>query len=285
MRLRILVARPIARGRNRLIVGPSSAWTALTYRSSPTSSWLCSAFATADSSSLLQSCATARGVMSQDSSRLLHRLSADVVAHEPGLARRRPHVLGLSAHDRRRSGRPAEPGDASAPEQASRLPRPRGPTPPPPSRLRRGFRLGLIVLSFALSLLLVLIRRLSSSSSSSSGVEGLLARRAGSDAHGRVDGLSVRRRLLCQPSERPGSRRRPKPVASPQVPRAPSASAEREASDAGASADCRLPAPALGLLLQVSLVGLIASYPYLHALGTAASAQTRRACAPPSTPR
>ena len=31
VRLRIRVARPIARGRNRLIVGPSSAWTALTY--------------------------------------------------------------------------------------------------------------------------------------------------------------------------------------------------------------------------------------------------------------
>src|SRR6202011_4551146 len=62
VRVRIFVARPIARGWNRLIVGPSSACTALTYRSSPTSSWLCSAFATADSRSLLQSRATARGV-------------------------------------------------------------------------------------------------------------------------------------------------------------------------------------------------------------------------------
>src|SRR5947209_14226216 len=52
----------MARGRNRLIVGPSSAWTVLTYRSSPTSSWLFSALAIADSSSLLQSRATARGV-------------------------------------------------------------------------------------------------------------------------------------------------------------------------------------------------------------------------------
>src|SRR5436305_5087351 len=62
VRLRILVARPIARGLNRLIVGPSSARTALTYRSSPTSSWLFSALATADSSNLLQSRAIARGV-------------------------------------------------------------------------------------------------------------------------------------------------------------------------------------------------------------------------------
>src|SRR5436305_8191212 len=62
VRLRILVARPIARGLNRLIVGPSSAVIDLTYRSSPTSSWLFSALATADSSSLLQSRATVRGV-------------------------------------------------------------------------------------------------------------------------------------------------------------------------------------------------------------------------------
>src|SRR5579875_2550547 len=62
VRFRIRVARPIARGRKRLIVGPSSACAALTTRSSPTSSWLCSALATADSSSLLQSRAIALGV-------------------------------------------------------------------------------------------------------------------------------------------------------------------------------------------------------------------------------
>src|SRR3954468_18392219 len=56
------VARPIARGRKRLSVGPSSAVMAWMRRSSPTSSWLCSALATADSSSLLQSRATERGV-------------------------------------------------------------------------------------------------------------------------------------------------------------------------------------------------------------------------------
>src|SRR6185312_14749127 len=60
--LRMRVARPMARGRNRLSVGPSSALTANTRSSSPISSWLCSALAIADSSSLLQSRATARGV-------------------------------------------------------------------------------------------------------------------------------------------------------------------------------------------------------------------------------
>src|SRR6185503_6199590 len=62
VRLRMRVARPMARGRKRLSVGPSSAVTAKTRRSSPMSSWLCSALAIADSSSLLQSRATARGV-------------------------------------------------------------------------------------------------------------------------------------------------------------------------------------------------------------------------------
>src|SRR6185503_17852183 len=62
VRLRMRVARPMARGRNRLSVGPSSAVTANTNRSSPISSWLCSALAIADSSTLLQSRATARGV-------------------------------------------------------------------------------------------------------------------------------------------------------------------------------------------------------------------------------
>src|SRR5215207_3906410 len=52
----------MARGRNRLSVGPSSAYTAAMRRSSPTSSWLCSALATADSSSFAQSFAAARGV-------------------------------------------------------------------------------------------------------------------------------------------------------------------------------------------------------------------------------
>src|SRR3954454_20033929 len=62
VRLRIRVARPMARGRKRLSVGPSSAWTSRMRSSSPTSSWLCSALATADSSSLLQALAAPRGV-------------------------------------------------------------------------------------------------------------------------------------------------------------------------------------------------------------------------------
>src|SRR5262249_24811801 len=62
VRLRIGVARPMARGRKRLSVGPSSAVTNAMRRSSPTNSWLCSALATADSKSLVQSRATWRGV-------------------------------------------------------------------------------------------------------------------------------------------------------------------------------------------------------------------------------
>ena len=62
VRLRIRVARPMARGRKRLSVGPSSACTAAIFSSSPTSSWLCSALATADSSSLSHGLAAARGV-------------------------------------------------------------------------------------------------------------------------------------------------------------------------------------------------------------------------------
>src|SRR3954452_17575269 len=62
VRLRMRVARPMARGRYRLSVGPSSAWTATMRRSSPTSSWLCSAFAIADSSSFSHGFAAARGV-------------------------------------------------------------------------------------------------------------------------------------------------------------------------------------------------------------------------------
>ena len=61
VRLRMRVARPMARGRNRFSVGPSSAYTAWIFRSSPLRSWLFSALATADSSSLRQSSATERG--------------------------------------------------------------------------------------------------------------------------------------------------------------------------------------------------------------------------------
>src|SRR3954452_21827264 len=62
VRLRIRVARPMARGRKRLSVGPSSACTDSIRSSSPTSSWLCSALATADSSSFSHGLAAPRGV-------------------------------------------------------------------------------------------------------------------------------------------------------------------------------------------------------------------------------
>src|SRR5204863_5634790 len=47
VRLRIRVARPWARGRQRFIVGPSSTWQLLTTRSARSSSSLVSAIATA----------------------------------------------------------------------------------------------------------------------------------------------------------------------------------------------------------------------------------------------
>ena len=53
VRLRMRDARPMARGRKRLRVGPSSAVTDKIRRSSPSSSWLCSALATAELEQLL----------------------------------------------------------------------------------------------------------------------------------------------------------------------------------------------------------------------------------------
>ena len=99
MRLRIRVARPMARGRKRLSVGPSSACTAAMRRSSPTSSWLCSALATADSSSLLQSRRPRARREGEDRAGLVDGLAADVVADQARLAGRRADVLGLGADD------------------------------------------------------------------------------------------------------------------------------------------------------------------------------------------
>src|SRR5436190_24402988 len=62
VRLRILVARPSARGRNLLMVGPSSTITWKTRSSSGRSSWLCSALAIADSRTFRTGTAAARGV-------------------------------------------------------------------------------------------------------------------------------------------------------------------------------------------------------------------------------
>ena len=273
MRLRILVARPIARGRNRLIVGPSSAWTALTYRSSPTSSWLCSAFATADSSSLLQSRATARGVMSEDSSRLLDRLSADVVADEPRLARGRAHVLGLRADDRRRQVGialgTAPPrvgaGAVSAGSSVASAPRRR--------RRRAGFA------------------GASASGSSSASGSRRSPPRPRRQPRGRPPSpprllrppASARSR---RPPAQPGSRPRPKPVAGvrPSVPpRTPSAGLRRWTR----------PRPAPRRLATRRRFGfgfssgssVIASYRCWHDRGRAAWARTRRACGRPSTRR
>ena len=107
VRLRIRVARPMARGRKRLSVGPSSACTAAIFSSSPTSSWLCSALATADSSSLSHGLAAARGREGQDGPRLGDVLAADVVAHQPRLAGGGAHVARAGAHEHARLGRAA----------------------------------------------------------------------------------------------------------------------------------------------------------------------------------
>src|SRR5213075_2809420 len=60
VRLRIFVARPMARGRKRFSVGPSSAVTNAMRRSPSSNEWFSAALATADSSSLLQASATWR---------------------------------------------------------------------------------------------------------------------------------------------------------------------------------------------------------------------------------
>ena len=65
--------------------------------SSPTSSWLCSALATADSSSFAQSFAAARGVKARIARASRDVLAADVVADQARLARGRAHVLGVRA--------------------------------------------------------------------------------------------------------------------------------------------------------------------------------------------
>jgi hypothetical protein len=62
VRLRMRATRPRARGRQRFIVGPSSAYAAATKSSSPTRPWLASAFATAERSTFSMSFATARWV-------------------------------------------------------------------------------------------------------------------------------------------------------------------------------------------------------------------------------
>ena len=60
VRFLMLDTRPRARGRQRLIVGPSSTYAAVMTRSSPESPWFASAFATAERSTFSTSRATAR---------------------------------------------------------------------------------------------------------------------------------------------------------------------------------------------------------------------------------
>src|SRR4029077_8954224 len=75
--------------------------------------------------------------LSEDSSRLVHGLAANVVTDQPRLPRRGPHVLGLRAHNRR-----GQIGIALAPPARGRWRRRRliglprlPPTPRPPCRL------------------------------------------------------------------------------------------------------------------------------------------------------
>ena len=167
---------------------------------------------------------------SQDSSRLVNRLAADVVTHQARLARRRADVLGLRPDDRRR-----QIGIAPAPSpprcSLRRLLRlglsglaPR--TPPTPLRSSRSPTLRLLFVLVKLVVLvlglLVLVVQASDSSSSSSafGLRRLLISRRrrclGGLSSGVVIGLAE-----SQPSR---SRPRLKPVASfrPQLPnRAP----------------------------------------------------------------
>ena len=84
VRLSIRVARPSARGRKRLSVGPSSTMISAIRRSSATRSWLFSALAAAESISLRMSLAAARGACA-GSPGLLDVLAADLVHHRRAL--------------------------------------------------------------------------------------------------------------------------------------------------------------------------------------------------------
>ncbi len=90
----------MARGRKRLSVGPSSANTAWIFRSSPSSSWLCSALATADFEQLLPVLGHRARGEGQDGHGLVDVLAADVVADQPRLASGGAHVLRVGLDDR-----------------------------------------------------------------------------------------------------------------------------------------------------------------------------------------
>ena len=100
VRLWIGVARPRARGRKRFSVGPSSTRISETRISSPTRSWLFSAFAAADSISFWMSRATPRGENCQQGAGLLDVEAANLVGDQARLARGDPDVLRARAHGR-----------------------------------------------------------------------------------------------------------------------------------------------------------------------------------------
>ena len=156
VRLWIRVARPIARGRKRFSVGPSSTVIAWMRISSPIRSWLFSALATADSSSFCQSSATPRGVcarIARASSTDLPRiwsptsraLRADVRTYWPGAddralagLRSRFGGLGSSAGSASAFLRVASARLLSAPRPRPRLFGRRAPRRPRRPALRHG---------------------------------------------------------------------------------------------------------------------------------------------------
>ena len=81
--------------------------------SSPISSWLCSALATAELSSFSQSRGDGARRVREDRAGLVDGLAADVVADEARLARRRADVLGVRADDRRLARRVLDAGGAA----------------------------------------------------------------------------------------------------------------------------------------------------------------------------
>ena len=224
---------------------------------------------------------------SQDSSRLVNRLAADVVTHQARLARRRADVLGLRPDDRRR-----QIGIAPAPSpprcSLRRLLRlglsglaPR--TPPTPLRSSRGptLTLGLpfvlVILVLVLGLL-VLVVGFGASSSSSSSDSSSSSSASGSGASS-ADGASVSAASAAVSSS-DCAEAAVEVASSAETGRESSASAaaegssERPVSDVGASS-----CGASGF----SDSGLIASYQYLRDPDTDVSAQTPQACVPPLT--
>ena len=253
----------LARGRNRLIVGPSSAVTAFTYRSSPTSSWLCSALATADSSSLLQSLRDRALRVREDSACVLDALAANVVADEPRLAGRRADVLGLRANDRQRlagsmpCARAPRRAPASSPSNRTwRLPPWRAPPQQPsPWSARRRLRLLPRPQPRLRRLGIVDAQPRRASALGSRASPALLPRLRSSDGSATRSRAVLRRGRVLRSVSRVGDVRGLRCL-----------SGSSPASSSGSSSS-----------------SLIASYPSPHDRGRDAWARTRRACDRPST--